>query len=585
MRVLTGQAQDSSLVNDLYENYGIDEVEGHGNITDKEGPFLMPNGRTVYYSLTEKKFYDPVVKQPLNESEARDLYSSDRYDAGVILHAYKDGEETPIRLESAEAIPQMADTMLANGFSQFSVSMDDVIRAPYAPDRETVEEACWKGYTQKGYKKKGGKRVPNCVKEGKLTAGEANKLDKLKKEYEDGSMYKNMIQQYGEEEGKQVFYATLTNMAKEAVEDVAVLESKNHPDGDMAMRQVQTMQKNVKRLMSMLSDSADYPAWWQSKLTKAEDYLDVVTDYLASEPVTEGAVVPTEVAKKYKDIIPNGALKNLGMAEIEEFYRTMADGNITDEAGVRELVSKLEQQQKGAMKGAEAVSRGRMSESAQLDEAAKYAKKASKSGKEVGSDTPDSKRDRKKAEKDEADKKAPNESPFVKGDKVKHGSKEKVVVVPNGPANLVGVADSMDGKVSMVKIGSLTRLDEAVDATVFGNTGFYHAVDDAEQKGERTGKDYLGTSVKTPREVIEAIDKRIKEVQESIDRYDRKGYNEKSIKVNVIEALEQIKKNLQQGDLEGIKEAQIYFGTLMSPIWDFFPAQLVNYIAKGPSSE
>ena len=30
--------------------------------------------------------------------------------------------------------------------------------------KEYFEEKCWKGYTQKGYKKKGKRTVPNCVK-------------------------------------------------------------------------------------------------------------------------------------------------------------------------------------------------------------------------------------------------------------------------------------------------------------------------------------------------------------------------------------------------------------------------------------
>ena len=54
--------------------------------------------------------------------------------------------------------------------------------------------------------------------------------------------------------------------------------------------------------------------------------------------------------------------------------------------------------------------------------------------------------------------------------------------------------------------------------------------------------------------------------------------------VSSIEALQQIKKNLQRGDHEGFMEAQIYFGTLMSPIWDMIPAQVVNYLAKGDDS-
>jgi hypothetical protein len=55
----------------------------------------------------------------------------------------------------------------------------------------TVLEKCWKGYTQKGMKKKGKKTVPNCVEEGyfevepdfqkKLSNAVAGKKIKLKK--------------------------------------------------------------------------------------------------------------------------------------------------------------------------------------------------------------------------------------------------------------------------------------------------------------------------------------------------------------------------------------------------------------------
>jgi len=34
---------------------------------------------------------------------------------------------------------------------------------------DILEEACWTGYKQIGMKDKGGKQVPNCVPENKLT--------------------------------------------------------------------------------------------------------------------------------------------------------------------------------------------------------------------------------------------------------------------------------------------------------------------------------------------------------------------------------------------------------------------------------
>lgn len=129
--------------------------------------------------------------------------------------------------------------------------------------------------------------------------------------------------------------------------------------------------------------------------------------------------------------------------------------------------------------------------------------------------------------------------------------------------------------------------EAAVDATLFGNnTAPFDAVDNQAQKDERTGRaDRTGTKNKVPSEVMTAINKRITELKKSVERYDNKGYNEKGVKHNAIECLEQIKKNLARGDHEGFMEAQIFFGTLMSPIWDMFPAQLVNYLAKGSDSE
>jgi hypothetical protein len=40
------------------------------------------------------------------------------------------------------------------------------------PIEETIEEACWTGYVQKGMKKKGDKMVPNCVNEEDETSGQ-----------------------------------------------------------------------------------------------------------------------------------------------------------------------------------------------------------------------------------------------------------------------------------------------------------------------------------------------------------------------------------------------------------------------------
>jgi len=132
-----------------------------------------------------------------------------------------------------------------------------------------------------------------------------------------------------------------------------------------------------------------------------------------------------------------------------------------------------------------------------------------------------------------------------------------------------------------------TKVEEAVDATFVDNSSMpANAVDDMVQKAERTGQaDRVGTKNKTPAEVMTAINTRIKELEAAIDRYDEKGFNDGGVKPNAIEALEKIKEHLQKNDHEGFMAAQIYFTTLMSPIWDLLPAQMVNYLAKGSDSE
>ena len=55
----------------------------------------------------------------------------------------------------------------------YSKTMDKYLSVPIGPGNsvnlsesniaDTMDEACWKGYEQVGMKKKGGKKVPNCV--------------------------------------------------------------------------------------------------------------------------------------------------------------------------------------------------------------------------------------------------------------------------------------------------------------------------------------------------------------------------------------------------------------------------------------
>ena len=54
-------------------------------------------------------------------------------------------------------------------------------------------------------------------------------------------------------------------------------------DGDMAQNALENIIRNANNLKRVVKEDGDYPAWWNSKLTKSDDYLDVCHDYLMSE--------------------------------------------------------------------------------------------------------------------------------------------------------------------------------------------------------------------------------------------------------------------------------------------------------------
>jgi len=84
-------------------------------------------------------------------------------------------------------------------------------------------------------------------------------------------------------------------MLEEAV--AAIDKGEYDYEGQMARTQLQTIWRNSKDLIDMLSDDENMPEWVQSKITLAQDYITCVRDYLQSkEELGESAVD----AKGYK---------------------------------------------------------------------------------------------------------------------------------------------------------------------------------------------------------------------------------------------------------------------------------------------
>lgn len=104
-------------------------------------------------------------------------------------------------------------------------------------------------------------------------------------------------------------------------------------------------------------------------------------------------------------------------------------------------------------------------------------------------------------------------------------------------------------------------------------------VDNKEEKDKRAGKDVTAELVSVDKTVISSINARIKELDELEDE------KSSGAKSNAIDSLKKIKEYIEQGTVESHKYAQIFFGTLMSPITDLIPAKVVNYIAKWHESK
>ena len=84
----------------------------------------------------------------------------------------------------------------------------------------------------------------------------------------------------------------LRQVIREYVRNILKEDDYKQPNDEssMAKAQLQSIQDNVTKLMSLIGDNDQLDAWVQAKLTKAEDYLDAAAGYLASENVNENTI-------------------------------------------------------------------------------------------------------------------------------------------------------------------------------------------------------------------------------------------------------------------------------------------------------
>jgi hypothetical protein len=93
-------------------------------------------------------------------------------------------------------------------------------------------------------------------------------------------------------------------------------------EGDMAKSDLRSIIANSKRVHDMLKDDDNLPEWVQSKITKAEDYMSTVANYLESE-MNEAVKMPkqTRAEKEYRKI--TGKTVDQRMSELDKVQKDL----------------------------------------------------------------------------------------------------------------------------------------------------------------------------------------------------------------------------------------------------------------------
>ena len=92
------------------------------------------------------------------------------------------------------------------------------------------------------------------------------------------------------------------------------------PDGEMVLGQIRSMHDNLYQLEELINADSELEPWVNSKLTLANDYLDVVADYMKYNPENEdgGEYMMTE--DEYEEYQKGGGIptryKNMGFTKV-----------------------------------------------------------------------------------------------------------------------------------------------------------------------------------------------------------------------------------------------------------------------------
>jgi hypothetical protein len=74
-----------------------------------------------------------------------------------------------------------------------------------------------------------------------------------------------------------------TTRSKVEQQPVAKLQEEVDDEGNMAKGELRMIVSRAQELISMLDDNTQLEGWVQSKITKAEDYINSVYDYMKGQ--------------------------------------------------------------------------------------------------------------------------------------------------------------------------------------------------------------------------------------------------------------------------------------------------------------
>ena len=166
-------------------------------------------------------------------------------------------------------------------------------------NEDETNEACWTGYTAKGMKKKGNRMVPNCVPEEVENIDEKNVPTSPEKWARAKSAAKSKFAVYPSAYANgwaSKKYKAMGGGWKAVSENHIAIAMGNMMDdeGSMVLDQLDQLERacNMIRTHIGKDTTKQLPAWVQSKITLATDYIDTVGNYLSSknEKVTEAVM-------------------------------------------------------------------------------------------------------------------------------------------------------------------------------------------------------------------------------------------------------------------------------------------------------